>query len=86
MQRDSVFSKNESLKEVDTDHMKLLLVPCFEGDVLYRMMSGERLERVKQAHVFYLEFLKLMKHYNLLEPQQEKKFKVHKEKYAEMLR
>lgn len=61
--------------------MKLLLVPCFEADVLYRMMAGDRLEKVKQAHVFYLEFLKLMKHYNLLEEAQEKKFKKYKDRF-----
>lgn len=81
VQQEAVFSKNETLKEIDTDHMKLLLVPCFEADVLYRMMTEDRLEKVKQAHVFYLEFLKLMKHYNLLEEAQEKKFKKYKERY-----
>jgi hypothetical protein len=42
--------------------MKLLLAPCLEADVLFRIMD-KRDERVKQAHVYYLEFLKLMKHY-----------------------
>jgi hypothetical protein len=30
-------------------------------------MMDNRNERVNKAHAFYLEFLKLMKHYNLLE-------------------
>ena len=54
--------------------MKLLLIPCLEADVLYRMMD-DRPERVRQCHVYYLEFLKLMKHYNLLEEGQQKKLK-----------
>ena len=52
----------------------MLMVPCLEADVLFRLMD-DRSERVRQAHTYYLEYLKLMKHYNLLEPQQEEKFK-----------
>lgn len=74
VQQEAVFSKNESLKEIDTKHMKLLLIPCLEADVLYRMME-ERPEKIRQCHVYYLEFLKLMKHYALLEPSQQKKLK-----------
>jgi len=62
VQQESIFSKNETLKEIDTEHMKLLLAPCLEADVLFRIMD-KREERVKQAHVYYLEFLKLMKYY-----------------------
>jgi hypothetical protein len=46
------------------------MVPCLEADVLFRLMD-DRSERVRQAHTYYLEYLKLMKHYNLLEPHQE---------------
>ena len=74
VQQDSLFSKNETLKDIDTHHLKLLMVPVLEADVLYRMMD-ERHERVRQSHVYYLEFLKLMKHYELLEPTQITNFK-----------
>jgi len=65
--------------------MKLLLIPCLEADVLYRMMD-DRKERVRQCHVYYLEFLKLMKHYNLLEEAQQKKLKDFQKKYADSLK
>lgn len=85
VQQEAVFSKNESLKDIDTNHMKLLLIPCLEADVLYRMMD-DRPERVRQCHVYYLEFLKLMKHYNLLEEGQQKKLKDFQKKYADSLK
>lgn len=85
VQAESIFSKNEVLKDIPTEHMKLLLVPCLEADVLYRMME-DRSERVRQAHVYYLEFLKLMKHYDLLEENQVKRLKDHQKKYQEVLR
>lgn len=85
MQAESIFSKNETLKDIPTEHMKLLLVPCLEADVLYRMME-DRTERIRQCHVYYMEFLKLMKHYDLLEPTQIKKLKDFQKKYADMQR
>lgn len=80
-----MFSKNETLKDIDTKQMKLLLIPCLEADVLYRMME-DRPEKVRQCHVYYLEFLKLMKHYQLLEPAQEKKLKDMQKRYQDLLR
>lgn len=42
------------------------MVPYYEADVLYRIMDN-RTERVKLAQTFYLEYLKLMNHYELLD-------------------
>lgn len=85
IQQGSYFSKNETLKDFQTDYMKLLLIPCLEADVLYRMMDN-RTERVRKSHVYYLEFLKLMKHYNLLEEPQQKKLKDFEKKYADSIK
>ena len=74
IKQESIFSNNEEIKDIQTEHLKMLMVPCLEADVLYRLMDN-RGERVRQAHTYYLEYLKLMKHYHLLEPQQEQKFK-----------
>jgi hypothetical protein len=65
--------------------MKMLLVPAMEADVLYRLMD-DRTERVRQSHVYYLEFLKLMKHYKLLEPHQDAKLKDFTKRYADSLK
>ena len=50
------------------------MVPFYEAEVLFRIMD-KREERVKMAHTFYLEYLKLMKHYELLEKLQVKAWK-----------
>ena len=50
------------------------MIPYYEADTLMRIM-GNRFERVKLARIFYLEYLKLMNHYELLEPEIKKKWK-----------
>ena len=42
------------------------MVPYYEADTLFRIMD-KREERVQMAHTYYLEYLKLMDHYKLLE-------------------
>mgnify|MGYP002632552022 CR=1 FL=1 len=75
IQRNSFFSSNEELKEVATENLKLLMAPYWEADVLYRIMDS-RAERVKLAHVFYIEYLRLLNHYGVLEPDQVKIWKL----------
>lgn len=74
IQREACFSPNEELKDIQTENMKMLMVPYLEAEVLFRLMD-DRAARVKQAHTYYLEYLKLMRHYDLLEKQQELKLK-----------
>ena len=63
--------------------MKMLMVPYYEAEVLFRTMT-DRGECVRKAHVYYLEYLKLMNHYNLLEkPLQVKAWKAMAKKYKE---
>lgn len=71
---EAIFSPNETLGEIQTEHMKMLMVPYLEAEVLNRLMDT-REERVRQAHVYYLEYLKLMRHYDLLEKPQTSKLK-----------
>jgi hypothetical protein len=62
---------------------RLLLVPYYEADVLFRVMDDRR-ERVKLSQTFYLEYLKLMNHYGLLDKDQKNKWKLMaKEAYEE---
>jgi hypothetical protein len=69
VQSESLFSPNEELKEIQTENLKLLMAPFYQADVLFRIMD-QRLERVKMAQVFYLEYLKLLRHYDVLDKQQ----------------
>lgn len=49
-----------------TENLKLLMVPYYEADVLFRIMD-KRAERVKLAHTFYIEYLRMLNHYGALE-------------------
>ena len=64
-----MFSPNEELKEIATENMKLLMAPYYEADTLFRIMD-KRSERVKMSHVFYIEYLRLLQHYGVLEKEQ----------------
>jgi len=79
IQRLGLFSPNEEIKEIPTENLKLIMAPFYEADVLFRIMDN-RLERVKLAHVFYLEYLKLLNHYGVLEKEQIQKWKLYLKK------
>lgn len=66
IQRGNIFSANETIEEIETDHLKMLMVPYLEAQVLFRVMTN-RMESVKKAHLYYLEYLKLMNHYSMLD-------------------
>ena len=44
----------------------MLMVPYLEAEVLFRVMT-DRAVNVKKAHTYFLEYLKLMNHYKMLE-------------------
>jgi len=54
------------LNEVPTENLKLLMAPFYEADVLFRIMD-KRHEKVQMANVFYIEYLRLLNHYGVLE-------------------
>ena len=63
----------------------MLMVPYLEAEVLFRIMT-DRGEQVRKAHIYYLEYLKLMNHYSLLEkPLQVKAWKAMLAKNRERL-
>lgn len=69
IQKQSLFSPNETIKEVQTEHLKLLMAPYYEADVLFRIME-DRMERVKLSQVFYIEYLRMLDHYGVLDKDQ----------------
>lgn len=59
------------------------MVPYYEADTLLRIMDNRK-DRVKLAQTFYLEYLKLMNHYGMLDKDQKAKWKaMSKESYQE---
>lgn len=79
IQRMGLFSPNEDITEIATESLKLIMVPFYEADVLFRIMEN-RVDRVKLAHVFYLEYLKLLNHYGIMEKEQIKQWKLYQKK------
>ena len=51
------------------------MAPYYEADVLYRIMDN-RLERVKMSHIFYIEYLRMLNHYGVLDKDQIKAWKL----------
>ena len=85
IQRENIFSANEELKDIHTEHIKILMVPFYEAETLFRIMD-KRDERVKTAHTYYLEYLKLMDHYELLEKHQTKQWKTMHKAHLERMK
>jgi hypothetical protein len=42
------------------------MAPYYQADLLYRIME-DRMERVKLSQVFYIEYLRMLDHYGVLE-------------------
>lgn len=64
--REGVFSPNEQFKELDTNNLPLLLCPYYMAKVAGRIMEN-RLNRIQVSQRFFFEYLRMMKHYELLE-------------------
>jgi len=56
------------------------MAPFYQADVLFRIMDN-RAERVKLAHVFWLEYLRLLNHYGVLDKAQEQHWKFYMNKH-----
>lgn len=56
------------------------MAPYYQADLLFRIMD-KRDERVKLAHVFYIEYLRLLNHYEVLDKGQEKQWKSYLSKH-----
>lgn len=71
--------------EIQTEHLKMLMVPYLEAEVLFRSMT-DRTDAVRKAHTYFLEYLKLMNHYNILEkPLQVKAWKEMHKKHRQRM-
>ncbi len=62
-----IFSKNESIEEVSTPNVKFLLLPVLLGTLTLKLTSGDRLEIVKTAEMYFRDFLQRCKDYGIKE-------------------
>lgn len=62
-----IFSSNESVEEIDTSNVKFLLLPVLLGTLALKLTSGDRLEIVKTAEMYFRDFLQRCKDYSIKE-------------------
>lgn len=62
-----IFSSNESVEEIDTPNVKFLLLPVLLGTLALKLTSGDRLEIVKTAEMYFRDFLQRCKDYSIKE-------------------
>ncbi|XP_069748986.1 immunoglobulin-binding protein 1 [Narcine bancroftii] len=62
-----LFSRNEELEEIATADVKYLLLPVLLGALTMKLgNSAKRLEHVQKARVYYMDFLRRCKDYNVM--------------------
>lgn len=60
-----MFSPNESIEEVSTPNVKFILLPVLLGTLALKLTSGDRLEIVKTAEMYFRDFLQRCKDYSI---------------------
>jgi len=76
VQRQNIFSPNEELDEIDPHNLKFMLTPYYQADTILRIMENRK-EKVELAKQFYLEYLKLLNHYQVLTPAERNEWKAY---------
>ncbi|XP_058845524.1 immunoglobulin-binding protein 1-like [Acipenser ruthenus] len=62
-----LFSRNEELEEIATADLKYVLLPALLGALTMKETNpSRRLEQVQKARVYFLDFLKRCKEYNIM--------------------
>ncbi len=60
-----IFSKNETVSEVPTEHLKYFLLPVLLGDLNSKVVGQERLEIIKIVETYYLDYLRRIRDYEV---------------------
>ena len=66
IQKDFLFSPNEEITDIDPRNLKLLLLPYYQAETMYRIME-DRKKSIQISKKFYDEFMKLIDHYALMD-------------------
>lgn len=63
----NMFSDNETFEEVPTDNIKYFLLPALLGKLTTKMCgTDDRLHLVKVAEIYFVDYIKRLKAYNLI--------------------
>ncbi|XP_072947512.1 immunoglobulin-binding protein 1 family member C [Epargyreus clarus] len=60
-----MFSKNESLEELPTEHLQYLLLPALLGTLVLKICGQSRKEHITVAEVYFKDFLQRCKDYGV---------------------
>jgi immunoglobulin-binding protein 1 len=60
-----VFSRNETVSEVPTEHLKYFLLPVLLGDLNSKLVDQDRLEVIQIVEAYYIDFLTRVKDYEI---------------------
>ncbi|XP_043487349.1 immunoglobulin-binding protein 1 [Polistes fuscatus] len=57
-----MFSENETIDEIATEHLKYLLLPAFLGTLITKICgTNDRMHLIKVAEIYFIDFLKRVK-------------------------
>ncbi|KAM3133532.1 hypothetical protein pb186bvf_014374 [Paramecium bursaria] len=74
--KEKIFSPNEEFEEIQTENLRFLFLPFYVGLALTQIQFIDlRQKNLVSADYYIQEFLKLLDHYQLLNPQQKKLWK-----------
>jgi len=69
--RQSLFSPNESFDEIHSENLKFLLIPFYQGELIFLLQDREKREKnLKLVLQFYEEFFKILKNYEFIDKEQ----------------
>ena len=60
-----LFSKNETVSEVPTEHLKYFLLPAVLGNLHSKLVDQDRLEIIKIIEAYYLDYLRRIRDYGI---------------------
>jgi len=60
-----IFSRNETVSEVPTEHLKFFLLPMLLGSLNSKITGGDRSETIKIVETYYEDFLQRIKDYGI---------------------
>ena len=60
-----IFSRNETVSEVPTEHLKFFLLPVLLGDLNSKLIDQDRMDVIKIVEVYYLDFLRRIRDYEV---------------------
>ena len=60
-----LFSRNETVSEVPTEHLKYFLLPAVLGNLHSKLVDQDRLEIIKIIEAYYLDYLRRIRDYEI---------------------